>query len=163
MDVSTFYALFAATCFTLVGLWWNVVRGRDDRMRRPALRRGVGGVCLSFLLPALMGLFAQVGGDSTPGLRRAGFTMLAVIGCVHTAGSRVRAQGRLVAVPGCDHGAAALLHLLIAVVGAVPEVARVIGLAPIQAEAVPLILLVVLGHGLVWRFTAGEGCPAGDE
>ncbi|MFJ9804775.1 hypothetical protein [Streptomyces wuyuanensis] len=55
MDVSTFYALFAATCFTLVGLWWNVVRGRDDRMRRPALRRGVGGVCLSFLLPALMG------------------------------------------------------------------------------------------------------------
>ena len=25
MDVSTFYALFSATCFTLVGLWWNVV------------------------------------------------------------------------------------------------------------------------------------------
>lgn len=88
MDASTFYALFAATCFTLVGLWWNVVRGRDDRMRRPALRRGVGGVCLSFLLPALMGLFAQGGGDSTPGLRWAGFALLAVIGCVHTAGSR---------------------------------------------------------------------------
>ncbi len=25
MDVSTFYALFSATCFTLVGLWWTVV------------------------------------------------------------------------------------------------------------------------------------------
>ncbi|MER7817606.1 hypothetical protein [Streptomyces sp. NPDC096153] len=36
MDVSTFCALFAATCFTLVGLWWNVVQGHDDWMRRRA-------------------------------------------------------------------------------------------------------------------------------
>ena len=26
MDISTFYALFSATCFTLLGLWWNVLQ-----------------------------------------------------------------------------------------------------------------------------------------
>ncbi|WP_432074784.1 hypothetical protein [Streptomyces wuyuanensis] len=163
MDVSTFYALFAATCFTLVGLWWNVVQGHDDWMRRPALRRVVGGVYLSFLLPALMGLFAQVGGDSTPGLWRAGFALLAVIGCASTL--RLLAYGRRDGSPFLVviMGAAALLYLLIAVVGIVPEIAGVVGLAPIQAEAVLLILLVVLGHGLVWRFMAGEGRPAGEE
>ncbi|MEV4917672.1 hypothetical protein AB0K47_12770 [Streptomyces tirandamycinicus] len=164
MDVSTFYALFAATCFTLVGLWWNVVQGHDDWLRRPALRRIVGGVYLSFLLPALMGLFAQVGGASTPGIWRASFALLAVIGCVSTL--RLLAQGRRDGsspVLAVIMGAAALFYVLIAVVGVVPEIAGVIGLAPIQAEAVLLILLVVLGHGLVWRFMAGEGRPAGGE
>ncbi|AWI31070.1 hypothetical protein E3E14_01115 [Streptomyces sp. ICN441] len=164
MDVSTFYALFAATCFTLVGLWWNVVQGHDDWLRRPALRRIVGGVYLSFLLPALMGLFAQVGGASTPGVWRASFALLAVIGCVSTL--RLLAQGRRDGsspVLAVIMGAAALFYVLIAVVGVVPEIAGVIGLAPIQAEAVLLILLVVLGHGLVWRFMAGEGRPAGGE
>ncbi|MHC5704087.1 hypothetical protein OTC26_021955 [Streptomyces tirandamycinicus] len=164
MDVSTFYALFAATCFTLVGLWWNVVQGHDDWLRRPALRRIVGGVYLSFLLPALMGLFAQVGGASTPGVWRASFALLAVIGCVSTL--RLLAQGRRDGsspVLAVIMGAAALFYVLIAVVGVVPEIAGVIGLAPIQAEAVLLILLVVLGHGLVWRFMAGDGRPAGGE
>lgn len=67
MDVSTFYALFSATCFTLVGLWWNVVQSHSEWMRAPALRRVVGGIYLSFLLPALMGLFAQVGAPSSRG------------------------------------------------------------------------------------------------
>lgn len=164
MDVSTFYALFAATCFTLVGLWWNVVQGHADWMRRPALRRVVGGIYLSFLLPALMGLFAQVGGDATPELWRASFALLAVIGCVCTlrllAHGRRDGSSRFLAV---IMGVAALFYVLIAVVGAVPEIAGAIGLAPIQAEAVLLILLVVLGHGLVWRFMAGEGRPAEDE
>lgn len=56
MDVSTFYALFSATCFTLVGLWWNVVQSHAAWMGDPSVRRVVGGIYLSFLLPALMGL-----------------------------------------------------------------------------------------------------------
>ena len=35
MDVSTFYALFSATCFTLLGLWWSVVQRHEDRLRFP--------------------------------------------------------------------------------------------------------------------------------
>ncbi|MGW7319349.1 hypothetical protein [Streptomyces sp. NPDC054854] len=41
--------------------------------------------------------------------------------------------------------------------GAFPELGRHTGLRPIQAEAIMLITLLVLGHALVWRFMAGEG------
>lgn len=161
MDVSTFYALFSATCFTLVGLWWNVVQGHPDWMRAPALRRVVGGIYLSFLLPALMGLFAQVGGTEQPQIWRASFVVVSVVGCVSTL--RLLARGR----SGGDSSellwhrlGVAALYVLVAVVGAAPEVAGAVNLRPIQAEALLLILLVVLGHGLVWRFMAGEGRPA---
>ncbi|MEV6175696.1 hypothetical protein ACIHAR_07635 [Streptomyces sp. NPDC052016] len=163
MDVSTFYALFSATCFTLVGLWWNVIQGHRDWLLDPALRRIVGGIYISFLLPALMGLFAQVGGTETPEIWRASFVALAVIGCV----SMLRLTGRnpdgssvfLVLA----QAVAALFYALIAFVGAKPELADIVGLKPIQTEAVLLILLVVLGHGLVWRFMAGEGRPADED
>ncbi|MFI2351831.1 hypothetical protein ACH492_33460 [Streptomyces sp. NPDC019443] len=161
MDVSTFYALFSATCFTLVGLWWNVVQGHRDWLRDPALRRIVGGIYLSFLLPALMGLFAQVGGTETPEIWRFSFVVLAVIGCVSTLRLtwHSRPDGSSVFLI-LAQAVAALFYALIAVVGAEPELADVVDLKPIQAEAVLLILLVVLGHGLVWRFMAGDGRPA---
>ncbi|GAA2248023.1 hypothetical protein GCM10010232_39160 [Streptomyces amakusaensis] len=162
MDVSTFYALFSATCFTLVGLWWNVVQSHPDWMRVPAMRRIVGGIYLSFLLPALMGLFAQVGGTGTPGIWRAGFVVISVVGCLSTLrllaqGSRDDSSASLV-LP--QLGAAAV-YLLIAVVGLAPELADPLGLRPIQAEAILLSLLILLGHGLVWRFMVGSGRPAG--
>ena len=103
MDVSTFYALFSATCFTLVGLWWNVVQGRPVWMRDPDLRRAVGGVYLAFLLPAMMGLFAQVGGTETPAIWRGSFVIVAVIGVVSTLSllTRSRDQGTSAALqPG---------------------------------------------------------------
>jgi cytochrome bd-type quinol oxidase subunit 2 len=158
MDVSTFYALFSATCFTLVGLWWNVVQGHAEWMRDPALRRVVGGIYLSFLLPALMGLFAQVGGTEQPQVWRAAFTALAVVGCVCTLRLLARARGdRFVT---WQQGGAALLYVLIAVVGAFPGLAPHLGLRPIQAAALGLIALILLGHALVWRFMAGEGRAA---
>ena len=73
MDVTTFYALFSATCFTLLGLWWSVVQRHEAWLRDPEHRAVVGGVYLSFLLPALMGLFAQVGGTETPAIWRVSF------------------------------------------------------------------------------------------
>ncbi|MFI6001505.1 hypothetical protein ACIA98_13940 [Streptomyces sp. NPDC051366] len=158
MDVSTFYALFSATCFTLVGLWWNVVQSHSDWMRDPALRRVVGGIYLSFLLPALMGLFAQVGGAEQPQIWRVAFIALAVVGCVCTL--RLLARSRGDHFVAWQQAGAALLYVLIAVVGAFPELARHIGLRPIQAEALMLIGLIVLGHALVWRFMAGEGCAS---
>ncbi len=155
MDVSTFYALFSTTCFTLVGLWWNVVQSHTDWMREPALRRVVGGVYLSFLLPALMGLFAQVGGTENPQVWRTAFIALSVVGCVSTLRLLARARG--------DHfitwqqAASTLLYALIAVVGAFPGLARHVGLRPIQTGALMLIVLIILAHALVWRYMAGEG------
>ncbi|MFF4852837.1 hypothetical protein [Streptomyces sp. NPDC001194] len=160
MDVSTFYALFSATCFTLVGLWWNVVQSHAAWMGDPSVRRVVGGIYLSFLLPALMGLFAQVGGTEQPQVWRAAFVALSVVGCVCTLRLLARARGdRFVT---WQQAGAALLYALIAVVGARPELARHLGLRPIQAEALLLIGLIVLGHALVWRFMAGEGRAEGE-
>ncbi|WP_432175318.1 hypothetical protein [Streptomyces sp. Tue6028] len=160
MDVSTFYALFSATCFTLVGLWWNVVQSHDDWMRDAGLRRVVGGVYLSFLLPALMGLFAQVGGTEQPMIWRTAFIVLAAVGCVCTLRLLARARGDRFVVR--QQAGAALLYALIAVVGAFPELARHAGLSGIQAEALMLIVLTALGHALAWRFMAGEGRAAKD-
>jgi hypothetical protein len=149
MDVSTFYALFSASCFTLVGLWWGVVQRDLGWIQDRARRRAVAGVYLAFLLPALMGLFAQIGGTETPAAWRGGFVVVALAGAVATA--------RLLS-PGPDRGVAALragavaAYALVALLGVFPGIATLVGLHAIQAEALLLVLLVALGHALVWRF-----------
>ena len=151
MDISTFYALFSATCFALLGFWWSLLQANPHWLRDPSTRPAVGGVYLSFLLPALMGLFAQVGGPGTTTIWRISFVAIAVVGLVATLralrGSRTSdvddTAARLVAVA---------LYSLIAVVGVAPEIGTLVDLTGIQVEAILLILLVLLGHGLVWRF-----------
>ncbi|MFJ3722016.1 hypothetical protein ACIPYQ_05515 [Streptomyces sp. NPDC090045] len=105
-----------------------------------------------------MGLFAQVGGSEQPQVWRAAFIVLALVGCASTLRLLARARGDRFLT--WQQAGAALLYALIAVVGAVPELAEPFGLDPIQAEALMLIGLIVLGHALVWRFMAGEGRAA---
>ena len=153
MDITTFYALFSATCFTLVGLWWNVVQRHGAWLRSPETRRDAGGVYLSFLLPALMGLFAQVGATTDPGIWRATFVVVAAVGCwsaLHLL-TRARHEG------GGDslvrpRWVAAVLYALVAVIGAAPSLVEPLGVTPLQAEAMLLVLLVTLAHWLVWEF-----------
>lgn len=157
MDVSTFYALFSATCFTLLGLWWSVVQRHEEWLRDPGLRSVVGGVYLAFLLPALMGLFAQVGGTGTPAIWRTSFVVVAAVGCVSTL-RLLRAQGEAAVVTGPlmrHQWLVAVVYGLVALIGAVPELVSPLQVAPIQAEAILLILLVVMAHGLVWEFMVG--------
>jgi hypothetical protein len=164
MDISTFYALFSATCFTLLGLWWNVLQNNPEWTAVPEERRAVGGVYLTFLLPALMGLFAQVGGAETPAIWRVAFVGVAIVGCFSTlrllrvlrqGGGSQRARGKYVAT--------LVIYLLIAVIGAAPEIAAPLDLKPIQAEAILLILLVLVGHGLVWDFMVRAQHRAGEH
>lgn len=153
MDVGTFYALFSTTCFTLTGLWWNVVRARRDWAADPAMRRTIGGVYLSFLLPALMGLFAQVGGTENPLLWRLSFVVIALVGGISTI--RLLAQDRGGGTAAQVRGIRILLVIVyaaIAVIGTAPQLVAPLGLAGIQAEALLLIVLVALAHALVWRF-----------
>jgi hypothetical protein len=152
MDISTFYALFSATCFTLLGLWWNVLQLNTAWVGVENERRAVGGVYLTFLLPALMGLFAQVGGTETPAIWRVSFVAVAIVGCIST----LRILGVLRTAsdpqPRAKYVATLAIYLLVAIIGAYPEIAKGIGILPIQAEAILLILLVLVGHGLVWDF-----------
>ncbi len=45
-----------------------------------------------------------------------------------------------------------VLYGSVAVLGVVPEVARPLGMPPIQVAAIGLVLLIVLAHGLTWEF-----------
>ncbi|MGY3200021.1 hypothetical protein [Streptomyces sp. TE5632] len=80
---------------------------------------------------------------------------LSVIGCLCTLRLLARARGDH--FPTWQQAAAALLYALIAVVGAFPELARHVGLRPIQTEALMLIGLIILAHDLVWRYMVGGG------
>ena len=42
---------FSATCFALLGFWWNLLQGNPHWLRDPETRPAVGGVYLAFLLP----------------------------------------------------------------------------------------------------------------
>jgi hypothetical protein len=158
MDTSTFYALFSATCFTLVGLWWNVVQSRPAWMRDRELRRAVGGVYLAFLLPAMMGLFAQVGTADTPMIWRGSFVIVSVIGALSTLSLLARSQDRGPSAV-LSRVATVVLYLAVAAIGVAPEIASVVDLEPIQAGALMLILLVAMGHAIAWRFMTENPPP----
>jgi len=155
MDISTFYALFSATCFALLGFWWNLLQGNPHWLRDPATRPAVGGVYLALLLPALMGLFAQVGGDGTTTVWRVSFVGIALVGLVTTL--RALPHSRRTQVDDAyTRVATVVIYALIAIVGVVPEVGKPLDLKAIQVEAILLILLVLSAHGLVWRFMTAD-------
>jgi hypothetical protein len=155
MDITTFYALFSATCFALLGFWWNLLQGNPQWLRDRDTRASVGGVYLSFLLPALMGLFAQVGGPGTTTVWRISFVAIAAVGLVATL--RALPNSRRSGVDDtANRIVATAVYALVALVGLVPETGKLVNLTGIQVEAMLLILLVLLGHGLVWRFMTAD-------
>ena len=151
MDLSTFYAVVSATCFTLVGLWWSAVDRRRELLGSPETRRLVGGVYVTFLLPGVMGLFAQVD-PGKPGLWRSTFGLVALLGAWSTfrlirADRHSGARG-----PFRRHRwLVAVLYAVIVVLGVTPEVAKLVGLSGLQAAALAVVCLVVLAHGLAWE------------
>ena len=156
MDLSTFYAVVAGTCFTLVGLWWNVVERRPDWLADPHLRRLVGGVYVSFLLPALMSLFAQID-PSEPLIWRITFVIASAVGAWSTPEPDPRRpQGHFPGLIRRHRWLVAVVYGLIAVLGVVPELAGNFGLTPPQAAAFLLVLLVVLAHALTWEFMTAD-------
>jgi hypothetical protein len=163
MDVSTFYALFSATCFALLGFWWNLLQANPRWLRDPGTRTAVGGVYLSFLLPGLMGLFAQVGQAGSTPFWRVSFVVVAAVGLVTTL--RALQHSTRSGVDDRPHRVAAvLLYALVALTGVAPEIGSRLNLRGIQVEAILLILLVLVAHGLVWRFmTMDDPTRTSDE
>lgn len=163
MQLSTFYGLVCATCFTLVGLWWTVVERHPQWRDDARLRRLAGGTYLSFLVPGLMSLFAQV--DPTrPLVWRVGFGLSAVFGLTSTV-ALVRVD-REVGVTGVFQQlrwVVGVLYGLVLLLGVVPEVARPLGFAPLQVVAFVLILLIVIAHGLTWDLMMRPDRPAREE
>lgn len=159
MDLSTFYALMSATCFTLVGLWWTVIERRPEWREEPRLRRLAGGTYLSFLLPGLMSMFAQIN-PGNPLVWRFSFGASALVGLV--------ASTRLLGVNPTGMAGTfrrfrwlvPLFYAAIVVLGIAPELAGFLGATPLQVASVLLILLVLLAHGLTWEFLMEPSRPS---
>ncbi len=151
MSVSAFYALVAGTCFTLTGLWWTVVKSHPEWMKDKAARSMAGGVYLSFLLPAVMSLLAQVGGDDKL-IWRIIFAAAAALGILFT--GRLILKTRRTGSPGFfrrNWWLSEVVYTVILVVALFPQISFP-GLQPLQVEAFLLCLLILLAHGLTWDF-----------
>jgi hypothetical protein len=152
MDTNTFYAVTAATCFTLVGLWWSVVKSKPEWIAKEQTRRLSGGVYASFLIPGLMSLAAQIGG-TTPFVWQLVFIIAAGAGIVFS--SRLIELNRAANPGGAfsrNSWAVPLLHGLVLFFAIFPGLARVIGLAPLQLEALLLSGLILVAHMMAWEF-----------
>lgn len=151
MDLTTFYALMSVTCFTLVGLWWTVVERHPDWRTDPRCRRLAGGTYLSFLLPALMSMFAQVN-PANPLVWRFSFGLASVVGLVSSFRLlRTDARG-LVGPFRRFRWLVPVLYAGVIVLGVFPELAGLLGATPLQVASVLLLILVILAHGLTWEF-----------
>ena|SRR6266498_448282 len=152
MDINTFYAVTAATCFTLVGLWWSVVKSKPEWLTNEATRRLAGGVYASFLIPALMSLGAQIGGANH-------FIWQGVF--IIAAGAGILLSSKLIQLTRAANPSGAfsknswavpLLYGFVLFFALFPGLARIIGLEPLQLEALLLCLLILIAHALTWEF-----------
>ncbi|NWG05443.1 MAG: hypothetical protein HXY35_02020 [Chloroflexi bacterium] len=150
MDTSTFYAMLSATCFTLVGLWWNVVRDKSEWMKDEAKKRMAGGVYASFLIPALMSLGAQIGG--TNHLIWQGVFIIA-------AGAGITFSSKLIQLTRAANGAFSrnswtvpVLYGIVLFFALFPGLARIVGLEPLQMEGLLLCILILIAHAMTWEF-----------
>jgi hypothetical protein len=152
MDIQSFYALMAATCFGLVGLWWNVVRAKPEWTKDAQLRTLAGGVYLSFLIPGLMSLVAQVS-DGSPLIWRVAFGLAAGMGIYYTTRLIRKTRG---AAPKTsfyrNRWGAVVIYVFILIFALLPGLALFIGLLPLQMEAILLAGLILIAHGLAWDF-----------
>jgi hypothetical protein len=154
--MDAFYEILSGICFALTGLWWTVVEGRKDWLADPELRGLAGGVYASFLIPGVMALGAQIGGDNKL-VWRAVFAIAALLGMFFT--TRLAARIQKTASIGFftrSRWIVFLLYVLVLVFGVFPELAAPTGLKPIQVEAFLVSFIILSGHGLAWEMMTGN-------
>lgn len=156
MDISTFYAVTAATCFTLVGLWWSVVKSKKEWFTDEAMKRMAGGVYASFLIPGVMSLAAQIGVDA-PLIWRGVFIIAAVAGFSFS--SRLIKLTRQANPNGAfskNSWVVPILYGLILFFAVFAGLARYMGLQALQLEALLLCGLILCAHAMAWEFTTAS-------
>jgi hypothetical protein len=156
MSFDNFYAILSGICFALSGLWWTVVEDRKDWLDDPKMRSLAGGVYASFLIPGVMSLGAQIGGDNKL-VWRAVFGIAALVGMIFTTRLLARlSKTKQTGLFARSRWLVFLLYTLVLVLGIYPELAAPSGLKPIQVEAFLLCIIILTGHGLAWEMMTGR-------
>ena len=153
MDVNTFYAVTAATCFTLLGLWWSVVKDKQEWFQDEVKRSLVGGVYASFLIPALMSLAAQIGGVTQPIIWQISFIIAGGLGIYYS--RRLIQETQVAELYGPfskNRWAIPTLYGIVIIFALFPGLARLLGLQPLQMEGLLLSILILIAHMLTWEF-----------
>ena len=152
MDTNTCYAVTSATCFTLVGLWWSVVKDKSEWMKDEAKKRLAGGVYASFLIPALMSLGAQVGGTNHLVWQ---LVFIIAAGAGITLSSKLISLTRKANPNGAfsrNSWAVPVLYGIVLFFAVFPNLARYFGLEPLQMEGLLLCILILIAHAMTWEF-----------
>ena len=156
MDINTFYAVTAATCFTLVGLWWSVVKDHPEWMKDEATKRLAGGVYASFLIPALMSMGAQVGGEDSI-IWRLVFIIAGVAGIRSTTQLLQKTKAAEANGPfSKNRWALPLLYGIVIFFAIFPGFAGLMGLKALQMEGLLLCILILIAHMLTWEFMSNS-------
>ena len=157
MDVNTFYAVTAATCFTLVGLWWSVVKDHPEWMKDEATKRLAGGVYASFLIPALMSMGAQVGGESGNYIWNLTFIIAGVAGIRYSTQLIQKTKAAEANGPfSKNRWALPVLYGIVILFALFPGLAGIVGLRVLQMEGLLLCILILIAHMLAWEFMSNS-------
>jgi len=153
MDTNNFYALFSATCFVLVGLWWNAVATRPQAVKNLVMQENAMGVYFSFLIPGMIGLGAQVAG-SEGSLWRWVFAVGSVVGAMmwtQLIRSFPPKEGKI-GFFRRNRWIVVVLYLVIlgGSIG-IDNLVMSLGITPSQFEGFMMCLLVLMGHGNSWE------------
>jgi hypothetical protein len=153
MDIGTFYAVTSAACFTLVGLWWSVVKSKPDWFKDEVTRRLAGGVYASFLIPALMSMAAQVGSTTHPLIWQLTFIVAGGLGIFYSTSLMQKTNIAESYGPfSRNRWAVPTLYGIVVLFALFPGLARLLGMQPLQAEGLLLTLLILVAHMLTWEF-----------
>ncbi len=151
MSLDSFYAILSGICFALTGLWWTVVEARKDWLKDKEMRNLAGGVYASFLIPGVMSLGAQIGGDNKL-VWRSVFVIAALLGMFFTTKLLARIwKSHKVGFFARSRWLVTLLYGVVLVLGLFPTLAAPTGLTTIQVEAFLLCIIILSGHGLAWE------------
>jgi len=156
MDINTFYAVTAATCFTLVGLWWSVVKDHPEWMKDEATKRMAGGVYASFLIPALMSMGAQVGGEGSI-IWNLVFIIAGVAGIRYSSQLIQKTKAAEANGPFTkNRWALPLLYGIVIFFAIFPNIGGIVGLKALQVEGLLLCVLILIAHMLTWEFMSSS-------
>lgn len=153
MTPETFYTTVSTISFTLLGLWWVVVQGRESWRHDVARRRMAYAVSLHFLLPGAMSVLSLVAPD-VAWLWRVTFVSAGLVGVIAAifVVRTLREEYDCPRLVKTIEWIAIPIYAAVTVVALAPELVTGLGLGltPLQVEGVILAVLLFFGVQGAW-------------